>query len=70
MVVGTIIAAALIIVIGLSAIPIIFGILIFCIVDVLNSLKNKDAKEIKILNEIANYNYTLNFFQKNLALRS
>jgi len=39
---------------------IIFGILIFCIADVLNSLKNKDAKEIKILNEISNYNYTLN----------
>jgi len=39
---------------------IIFFILIFCIADVLNSLKNKDAKEIKILNEISNYNYTLN----------
>lgn len=39
---------------------IIFGILIFCIMDVLNSLKNKNAKEIKILNTIEEYNYTLN----------
>ena len=28
--------------------------------DVLNSLKNKNAKEIKILNTIEEYNYTLN----------
>ena len=39
---------------------VIFGILIFCVVDVINSLKGKSAKEIKILNTIESYNYTLN----------
>ena len=39
---------------------VIFGILIFCVVDVINSLKGKNTKEIKILNTIESYNYTLN----------
>ncbi len=39
---------------------IIFGILIYCIYDILSGLKNSETKEIKILNTIEKYNYSLN----------
>lgn len=39
---------------------IIFGILIYCIYDVLGGLKSPETKEIKVLNTIKKYNYSLN----------
>jgi hypothetical protein len=37
----------------------IFGILIYCIKDIYKELKNSSASEIKIVNEIEGYGYTL-----------
>jgi hypothetical protein len=38
----------------------IFGILIYCIYDITSSLKSKGTSEVKILNTIEEYGYTLN----------
>lgn len=39
---------------------VIFGILIYCLFHVYDSLKTKDTKEVKILNKIEGFDYTLN----------
>lgn len=39
---------------------VILGITIYCIIDICNSLKTKETKEIKIVNEIEAYGYRLN----------
>ena len=38
---------------------VIFGILIYCLFDIYKSLKNSNAKEVKIVSEIKEYGYTL-----------
>lgn len=39
---------------------VIFGILIYCAYDIYHSLNSKHTKEVKIVNKIEGYNYTLN----------